>query len=127
MALPEWNRLTVKERRKLPALYERIRQEVNGESEEEPPVEVPVTSTRNISITVNDGTDPVEGASVSIDEISGTTGSAGGCTLQGVADGEQTIHVVATGFEEYSGTITVSENDTSFTISLTAAVAQGTG
>ena len=81
--------------------------------------ETPVT--RDISITVDDGTDAVEGATVAIGDITGTTGSAGGCTLQGVADGEQTISVTVTGFDDYSGTITVSENDTSFTISLTAA------
>lgn len=82
--------------------------------------EVVTPTTRDISITVNDGSDPVEGVSVAIDEISGTTGAAGGCTLKNVADGEQTITATKEGYEEYSDTITVSENDTSFTISLTA-------
>lgn len=79
---------------------------------------------RDISITVDDGTDPVEGATVSIGTITGTTGSAGGCTLRDVPDGEQTIEVVADGFGDYEDTITVSESNESFTISLTAVVPQ---
>lgn len=77
-------------------------------------------TSRNVSITVNDGTDAVNGATVSIGETSATTGSAGGCTLQNITDGEHTISVTAEGFEEYSNTITVSEENNSFTISLTA-------
>jgi len=79
---------------------------------------------RNINISVNDGTNAVEGASVSIGTITGTTGSAGGCTLKDVPDGEQTIEVIAEGFGDYEGTITVSESNTSFTISLTAVTPQ---
>ena len=82
-------------------------------------------TTRDISISVDDGTDAVEGATVHIGTISATTGSAGGCTLKGVADGEQTIEVTADGFGDYEDTITVSESNTSFTISLTAVVSQG--
>lgn len=115
MVLPDWNDLTVRERRSPRLRYERIKAEINGEPEVEEP------STRDISITVNDGTDPVKSASVAIGQITGTTGNAGGCTLQGVADGEQTITVTADGFEEYSNTITVGSDSTSFTISLTAA------
>ncbi len=120
MVLPGWNGLSVRERRSPRLRYERIREEINditltlGEPEEE-------VTTRDISITVNDGTDPVKSASVAIGQITGTTGNAGGCTLQGVADGEQTITVTADGFEEYSNTITVGADSTSFTISLTAA------
>lgn len=118
MVLPEWNELNVKERRNLRALYERIRAEINGEESQD---DVPLEKSRNISITVNDGTDPVEGATVSIGEINGTTGSAGGCTLQNVADGEQSISVIAEGYTSKTETITVSEDNTSFTISLVAA------
>ena len=82
-------------------------------------------TTRDISISVDDGTDAVEGATVHIGTISSTTGSLGGCTLKGVADGEQTIEVTADGFGDYEDTITVSESNTSFTISLTAVVPQG--
>lgn len=128
MALKPWNELPVKVRRSRRNLYNYIKEELGGDSSEdevESPVVEPVVeqpTTRNISITVNDGTDAVEGAAVAIGQITGTTGSAGGCTLQAVADGEQTITVTAEGFEEYSDTITVSSEDTSFTISLTATV-----
>jgi len=61
----------------------------------------------------------VTGASVSIDEITATTGSAGGCTLQNVPVGEQIITVTASGYEEYNDTITVSDENNSFNITLT--------
>ena len=77
-------------------------------------------TTYNLSFTVNDGTNPVEGAIVTIGEITGTTGSAGGCTLSNVPEGSQTVTVTCDGFTNYSDTINVSEENTSFTISLTA-------
>lgn len=77
--------------------------------------------TRNISFTINDGVDPVEGATVVIGTKTGTTGSAGGCTLNGIPDGDNTVTVTAEGFVDYTDTITVSADDTSFTISLTAS------
>ena len=76
--------------------------------------------TRNINFIINDGTNAVQGASVSIGGITGTTGSAGGCTLQNVSDGEHSVTVSADGFTTKTETIIVSESDTSFTISLEA-------
>ena len=76
--------------------------------------------TRNINFIINDGTSAVQGASVSIGDITGTTGSQGGCTLQNVSDGEHSVTVTADGFISKTKTITVSESDTSFTISLEA-------
>lgn len=87
----------------------------NGEEE---------TQTRSVSFTINDGTDAVSGASVVIDndtENPKTTGGAGGCTAT-LTDGEHTVKVTKDGFTDKTETITVSEDDTSFTISLTAAV-----
>lgn len=75
-------------------------------------------TTRNVNFVINDGTDAIQGATVTIGEITGTTGSAGGCTLQGVADGENSVTVTAEGYTSKTETITVSENDTTFTISL---------
>lgn len=94
-----------------------------GELGEEDDVESPIIEenpeTENISITVQDAEEnPVSGASVSIGNISSTTGVAGGCTLQNVPVGTQTIEVIATGYDEYSDTITVSNSSTSFTITL---------
>ena len=117
MALKPWNELPVSVKRSRKNLYNYIKEEIEGSDDD------PEPSTRDISITVNDGSDPVKGVSVAIGSITGTTGDAGGCTLKNVEDGEQTITATKEGFEEYSDTITVSENNTSFTISLTAIVA----
>lgn len=81
--------------------------------------------TRDIHIDVDDGTDGVEGATVVIGETSKTTGSAGGCNFTGLSDGEYQVTVTAEGFVEKTETINVSENDTTFTISLTAVEAPG--
>ena len=76
--------------------------------------------TVNLSIYITDNSEnPIEGATVSIDEISSTTGSQGGCTLQNVPIGIQTITVVAEGYEEYSDSISVSNENTNFDFSLT--------
>ena len=81
---------------------------------------------RDLSFTVKDSEatpNSVEGAIVTVTTgKTGTTGSAGGCTINGVLDGSYTISVVAEGFEDYSDTISVDESHTSFNISLTTGV-----
>ena len=77
-------------------------------------------TTRNVNFVINDGTDAIQGATVTIGEATGTTGSAGGCTLQNVADGENSVTITAEGYTSKTETITVSENDTTFTFSLEA-------
>lgn len=83
---------------------------------------------RDLSFTVKDSEstpNPVEGAIVTVTTgKTGTTGSAGGCSISGVLDGTYTVTVTADGFEDYSGSITVDSTHTSFNISLTAAVVQ---
>lgn len=79
-----------------------------------------VHEKRNLSITVNDGENAIEGASVAIGDITGTTGNAGGCTLSNVLDGEHTITATKEGYENYSDTITSDSTHSSFTISMTA-------
>lgn len=77
---------------------------------------------RDLSFTVKDNANPVEGAIVTVTTgKTGTTGSAGGCSINGVLDGTYTVTVTADGFEDYSDTISVDESHTSFTISLIAA------
>ena len=78
-----------------------------------------VCPDRDISITVTDGTDPVQGASVVLGDATKTTGSAGGCTVNDVTDGKHAITVTKSGFEDYSGYVTVNLEQTSFTIELT--------
>ena len=73
----------------------------------------------NLSITVNDGTNPLENVNVAIGDITGSTGSQGGCTLSNVPIGEHIITANLTDYNEYSETITVSENNKDFTISIT--------
>lgn len=79
---------------------------------------------RDLSFTVKDSEstpNPIEGAVVTVTTgKTGTTGSAGGCTITGVLDGSYTISITADGFEDYSDTIVVDESHTSFNISLTA-------
>jgi len=79
---------------------------------------------RDLSFTVKDSEaspNAIEGAVVTVTSgKTGTTGSAGGCTISGVLDGSYTITVIADGFEDYSDTISVSEDNTTFNISMTA-------
>ena len=69
-------------------------------------------------VTVNDGENAISGATVTIGEISGTTIN-GGCNLENVPSGIQTITVTKNGFEEYTDSITVSLEENDFTIILT--------
>lgn len=74
--------------------------------------------TRSVSFTVNDGTDPLQGASVVIDEgTAKTTGSSGGCTAS-LTDGNHSVKVTKDGYVDYTGTIIVDYENLSFTISL---------
>lgn len=82
-------------------------------------------TTRTISVTVTDGTDPVNGATVTLTKSSetiatGTTGSAGGCSLSNVADDTYTIEVTKEGFTDYTASVTTSADNTSLEIELTA-------
>jgi hypothetical protein len=82
--------------------------------------ENPEITKRNISFSINDGNNSISGANVVIGEVSGTTGSAGGCTLQNISDGEHSVTITAEGYVTKTETIVVSESDTIFTISLDA-------
>lgn len=62
----------------------------------------------------------MSGASVVIDDITKTTGSQGGCTFNDITDGEHTVTVTKTGYVTKTETITVSEDNTTFTITVTS-------
>ena len=81
----------------------------------------PEPVTRDLSFTINDGTDPIEGATVTIGAKTGTTGAAGGCTIKDIEEGSVSVEVAKEGYTTTTETITVDETHTSFTISLTAA------
>lgn len=79
--------------------------------------------TVDIAVTVTDGTDPVEGAVVTIGgkSCANGTGSSGGCTVKGVSVGENVaVSVTCEGYEDYSDTITVTSSTSSLSITLTA-------
>ena len=82
--------------------------------------ETPVTPTYTISFIINDGTDPIENASVVIDDVTKTTGSQGGCTFNEIEEGDVSVTVSATGYTTKTETITVDAEHLSFTISLVA-------
>ena len=77
-------------------------------------------TTQSISFTINDGTDPINGASVVIGEVTKTTGSAGGCTFDNIEEGTVSVEVSKEGFATKTEEITVDSEHTSFTISLEA-------
>lgn len=80
-----------------------------------------------ISCTVDDGTDPVQGAVITFTDstddsivfTSGASGSAGGCTVKAVA-GTYVVTAECEGYDDYThaSNVTVSDDDT-LAISLT--------
>ena len=103
---------------------EEVKEAVKGaveEAEEAAEDEEETPTTRDISFTINDGSTGISGATVKVGSDTKTTGSAGGCTFSGVADGSYSVEVSATGYTTKTESITVSSANTSFTISLTAS------
>lgn len=80
----------------------------------------PEITKYDLSFTINNGTTGISGATVTIGEVTGTTGSSGGCTLKDIEEGSQSVTVTKTGYVTKTETITVDEDHTSFTISLTS-------
>ena len=87
---------------------------------------IPSTPTvaRNISCSVTDGTDPLEGVDVILEDAdetqyTGRTGSAGGCTISNVPEGTYNVTATKNGYTEYTGNITVDEEHTTLAITLT--------
>lgn len=91
---------------------DRLRKLEGGEPSPEP------TPKRDLTFSISDGTDPIDGATVTIGEVTATTGSAGGCTLKGIEDGSQSVSVVKDGYVTKTETITVSVDNTSFEITM---------
>lgn len=89
-----------------------------------PDVEV---TPENVSVSVTDSESStgIESVTVTLtdaeeQEYSGTTGSAGGCTIQNVPSGEYTVTATAAGYNEYTGSFTVSATSKNLAISMTA-------
>ena len=85
------------------------------------------TPKRSLSFTIDDGTSGISGATVKLGDVTRTTGGAGGCTFTDIEDGSYSVQVSAEGYDSKTEAITVSENSTSFTITLTATAASGGG
>ena len=84
----------------------------------------PETVDITVTILDNSDDDPIEGAIVTIGDVtcSNGTGSAGGCTLKDVSIGTGvTVSVTAEGYTSYSGTADITSETTSMTIKLTAS------
>lgn len=122
--LPAWNELSPFERRNLKKLYNRIKTVV--ETDSEPAVE---PTTYDISVSVKDAEDTaIQGATVTLTDstdntktFTGTSGSAGGCTIKPTA-GTYVVTATCEGYENYTANenLVVSENG-SLAIVLTAA------
>lgn len=89
-----------------------------------PDVEV---TPENVSVSVTDSESSagIENVTVTLkdaeeQEYSGTTGSAGGCTIQNVPPGEYSVTATAAGYNQYTGSFTVSSSSKNLSISMTA-------
>lgn len=77
-------------------------------------------STRDVTITVNDGTNAISGATVTIGTDEETTDEDGEATFTGLSDGVKSVQVSKTGYATKTQSCTVASDATAFTISLTA-------
>lgn len=82
-------------------------------------IELEVVDT--ITITVDDGTDAIEGASVKIGSTTKTTDSNGQCTFTSMTYGDYSAEVSAEGYTTSTESISFRSNHKSFTVSLTAS------
>ena len=77
--------------------------------------------TDTITITINDETDAIEGAKVTIGTVEKTTGADGKVTFTEMTYDDYDVTVVAEGYDTEEETIQFRSNHKSFTISLTAS------
>lgn len=74
--------------------------------------------TRDITVTVSDGTNPIASANVTAGDVSGTTGDDGEVTLTGVSEKVNSITVTKAGYADKTESVTIDATHTSFTITL---------
>lgn len=77
-------------------------------------------ATRDISITVDDGTDPIAGASVVIGQTTKTTNDSGVASFTGVTEGTVSATISKDGYTSKTESLSVDSTHTSFTVSLVA-------
>ena len=74
--------------------------------------------TRDITVSVSDGTNPIASANVTAGDVSGTTGDDGEVVLNGVSEKVKQITVTKTGYADKTESVTIDATHTSFTITL---------
>ena len=73
----------------------------------------------NLTVEVTDGTNAVEGATVSLTEtLTGTTDANGEVTIEDVDGGDYTLSVTATGYADYTQSVSI-DGDTDVDVTLT--------
>lgn len=87
-----------------------------------------IISTKNVGVSVSDGTGAVGGAVVTLTSVSdgktytcNGTGSAGGCTISNVPYGTYSYSATCTGYENFESTnnYIVGDESTTLTIAMT--------
>ena len=73
----------------------------------------------SVHFDVTNGENGIGGATVTINGVSKTTGSAGGCNFNNMNSGTVTVEVTKTGYVSKSESISIDAEHTSFTIVLT--------
>ena len=81
---------------------------------------ISLTKISSVTLTVTDGTDPVEGATVIFNSLESTSSSDGTVTYEEVVDGTYDYSVAMAGYVAATGTITVSGADVAEAVTLTA-------
>lgn len=82
-----------------------------------------IPETVDIAVSVDDGTDPVQGAIVTIGgkSCANGTGSGGGCTVKDVPVGTGVaVSVTCEGYVDYTDTEDITTETTTLSITLTA-------
>lgn len=74
---------------------------------------------KDITVTISDGASAISGASVTVAGNTVTSDNNGKVSFEDVTEGSQSITVTKTGFQDYSGTISVGST-TRFTVTMTA-------
>ena len=75
-------------------------------------------NTTDISVTVTDGTNPVEGATVTVNEAEAQTDASGIATFASVVNGSTSIKVEKEGIVTKYETVNVSSSSNSFTVTV---------
>ncbi|GEM_PF-3779571 len=82
-------------------------------------VHVTLMKYYTVTFNVTDGSDPIEGASITVGDSSRTTGAEGTATIM-LVNGDYNYTVTADNFEEASGSFSVADEDQTVDVTMTA-------